>query len=95
MARCAVQVMSADGREIYGLFFTLQVERAPLQSQAAVRFASRKLGHRPPSRRGGIPMTRPASSSFIPKVRRVVAQRSPARMSRWGPRPVTRRLFPM
>src|SRR5580658_10870899 len=28
-----VQVLSADGREIYGLFFTLQVERAPLQSQ--------------------------------------------------------------
>lgn len=39
-----VQVLSADGQEIYGLFFTLPVERAPLQSQAEVRFAESAAG---------------------------------------------------
>jgi hypothetical protein len=42
-----VQVLSADGKEIYGLFFTLQLERAPLQSQAGIRFAESKAGAPP------------------------------------------------
>jgi hypothetical protein len=42
-----VQVVSADGKEIYGVFFTLPVERAPLQSQAEVRFAESAAGAPP------------------------------------------------
>ena len=42
-----VQVVSADGKEIYGLFFTLPIERAPLQSQADVRFAESPAGATP------------------------------------------------
>jgi hypothetical protein len=42
-----VQVVSADGKEIYGLFFTLPIERAPLQSQADVRFAESPAGGAP------------------------------------------------
>ena len=42
-----VQVSSADGKENYGLFFTLPVERAPLQSQAEVRFAESIAGAPP------------------------------------------------
>jgi hypothetical protein len=42
-----VQVVSADGQENYGLFFTLPIERAPLQNQAAVRFAESAAGAPP------------------------------------------------
>src|ERR1700733_7231342 len=43
-----VQVVSADGKEIYGLFFTLPIERAPLQNQAEVRFEE-PAGGAPPA----------------------------------------------
>jgi hypothetical protein len=42
-----VQVLSADGKEIYGLFFTLPVERAPLQNQAEVRLTESAAGAPP------------------------------------------------
>ena len=42
-----VQVVSADGKEIYGLFLTLPIERAPLQSQADVRLVESAAGAPP------------------------------------------------
>jgi hypothetical protein len=74
-----VQVSSADGKENYGLFFTLPVERAPLQSQAEVRFAESIAGAPPAIRAWWYPYDSTGFEFIYLRDRRVVAQRSPAR----------------
>jgi hypothetical protein len=73
-----VQVVSADGKEIYGLFFTLPVERAPFRSQAEVRFVESPAGAPPAIRAWWNPYDSTGFEFIYPEDRCILAQRSPA-----------------